>query len=57
MRDHNGKTYLQVRASDIALQSSAGGTDAPSEPQRGSRSQPGDDLDDDIPFVTANGIW
>lgn len=52
-REHNGKTYLQCRADHIALQGDrTGGTDAPSEPQRNSRSaQPADDLDDDLDSI------
>lgn len=58
-REHNGKTYLQCRADHVALQGErSGGTDAPSEPQRNSRQQPVDDLDDDsIPFLTMRSVW
>lgn len=35
----------------------AGGTDAPSEPQRNSRNAPADDLDTDIPFISNRGVW
>lgn len=31
-----------------------GGTDAPTDPQRGSLA---DDLDDDIPFISCRGVW
>lgn len=34
-----------------------GGTDAPSEPQRGTRHVEVDALDDSIPFLTSRGIW
>lgn len=52
-REHEGKTYLQCRADHIALQGDrTGGTDAPSEPQRNSRSAPpADDLDDDLDSI------
>lgn len=56
-REHNGKTYLQVRTNGITVQGTpAGGTDAPQEPQRSSRQAPVDDLDD-VPFATNNAIW
>lgn len=59
-REHNGKTYLQVRTNGITVQGTpAGGTDAPQEPQRSSRQAPVDDLADldDVPFATNNAIW
>ena len=56
-REHNGKTYLQVRTNGITVQGTpAGGTDAPQEPQWSSRQAPVDDLDD-VPFATNNAIW
>ena len=56
-REHNGKTYLQVRTNGITVQGTpAGRTDAPQEPQRYSRQAPVDDLDD-VPFATNNAIW
>ena len=49
-REHNSKTYLQVRTNGITVQGTpAGGTDAPQEPQRSSR-QAVDDDSDSIPF-------
>lgn len=47
-REHNGKTYLTVRASDVTLM--GGGErrdDAPREQRRDERA---DDMDGDIPF-------
>jgi single-strand DNA-binding protein len=56
-REHEGKTYLQCRASDVALQGDApGGDQFGKQHTDGSRSggQPqggfADDLSDDIPF-------
>lgn len=57
--EYEGKPQLNIRANEIALQGgrSAGGTDAPSEPQRNSRNTPADDLDDEIPFATNRSVW
>lgn len=57
--EYEGKPQLNLRANEIALQGGrSGGTDAPSEPQRNSRQQPQDDLDDDsIPFLTMRSVW
>jgi single-strand DNA-binding protein len=58
--EYEGKTQLNVRANEIALQGGRGdgSQGAPVEPQRDSRQAPVDDLDSDsIPFVTANGVW
>jgi single-strand DNA-binding protein len=56
--EYEGKTQLNIRASEIALQGgrSDGSQGAPVEPQRNSR-QVESDLDDSIPFLTANGVW
>lgn len=60
-REHNGKTYLQVRTNGITVQGTpAGGTDAPQEPQRSSRQAETvhpDDLDDSIPFATNRSVY
>ena len=60
-REHNGKTYLQVRTNGITVQGTpGGGTDAPQEPQRSSRqaeTMHPDDLDDSIPFGSNRSIW
>ena len=61
-REHNGKTYLQVRTNGITVQGTpAGGTDAPQEPQRNSRQEPhggfADDLNDLIPFATNRSVY
>ncbi|WP_103729005.1 single-stranded DNA-binding protein [Novosphingobium sp. HII-3] len=63
-REHNGKTYLQIRADKVSIMST------PNTGQRrdpdGSRGAPepvgsnggfGEDLDDDIPFATDRSIW
>lgn len=57
-REHEGKTYLQIRADHIALQGerqagqqSAGGSGSQSRP---SRPPFDDNLDDDVPFVSAD---
>jgi len=63
-REHNGKTYLQVRADNVTvLSSSQGGNTTRREPD-GSRGAPatesngwGDDLDDSIPFISNAGIF
>lgn len=57
--EYEGKTQLNIRASEIALQGGRGdgSQGAPVEPQRNSRQAPVDDLDDSIPFVSANGNW
>jgi single-strand DNA-binding protein len=57
-REHNGKTYLQCRADHVALQGGRGdgSQGAPVEPQRQSGGFAAG-LDDDIPFLTANGVW
>lgn len=58
LREHNGKTYVQCRADKVTILGAAnGGTDAPSEPQRGSRQSHRDELDDSIPFSTSRAIW
>lgn len=64
-REHEGKTYVQIRLNDLTL---LGGKRSSEEPQRGGgRSRPapstgptgGDDAvpDDDIPFVTNRGLY
>lgn len=59
LSEYEGKTQLNVRANEIALQGRRGdgSQGAPVEPQRDSRNTPADDLNDDIPFLTANGVW
>lgn len=58
-REHEGKTYLQIRADHVTLQGDAGGSGGRSDDRQQSRQsnpQPsnqggfGDDLDDDVPF-------
>ena len=60
--EYEGKTQLNIRASEIALQGGRGdgSQGAPVEPQRNSRQAPvsfEDDLSDSIPFLTSNGNW
>lgn len=50
-REHEGRTYFQVRASEIAIQ--GGGEIKPAqrrEPERGTHSNAQDDFGGDIPF-------
>jgi len=63
MREHNGKSYLQCRADHVAIQGTpngnsggggSGGSGGGATPDNG---PPTDDLDDDIPFVTSEGIF
>jgi len=57
--EYEGKTQLNVRANEIALQGGRGdgSQGAPVEPQRDSRQAPVDDLADEIPFISGNGNW
>ena len=56
--EYEGKTQLNIRASEIALQGGRGdgSQGAPVEPQRNSRST-ADDLSDDIPFIFNDKAW
>lgn len=62
-REHNGKTYLQCRASEVTIQSKAEGGDRWADGSQGSATPPdrpntgafASDLDDDIPFIS-NGF-
>lgn len=63
-REHNGKTYLQVRANGITVQGTPQGNDNSAAGQRtpdGSQGAPGggfaDDLDSDIPFISSSSVW
>lgn len=56
-REHEGKTYLQIRADHVTLQGDAGGQARGSTERQASRDNPDnrrggftDDLDDDVPF-------
>lgn len=59
--EYEGKPQYNIRANDFQSVRTAprdGGTDAPSEPQRNSRSAPPiDDLDDSIPFVSSHSVF
>jgi single-strand DNA-binding protein len=46
-REHNGKTYLQVRANGVTIQGTPQGD---SRPDSQGSATPSADLDDDIPF-------
>ena len=62
-REHEGKTYLQCRATDIALQGDAQGSERQERGGQGGTdygAQGGgfaDDLDRDIPFISDAGIF
>ncbi len=51
-REHNGKTYLTVRASEVTLLGGGRRDDAQGGAPAGRQSggMPGNDLDDDLPF-------
>ena len=57
--DYEGKPQLNIRANGIALQGGRGdgSQGAPSQPQRTNRASHADDLSDDIPFLTGDGVW
>lgn len=57
-REHEGKTYLQIRADHIALQGErqAGGGSGQSRPSREPMDQT-NDLDDDVPFATCDPMF
>ena len=58
-REHEGKTYLQCRASDVALQGDAPGGERQERGGQGGTDYGGgsDDLDDSIPFLTDASIF
>lgn len=61
-REHEGKTYLQLRADHVRLQGDKREATTGTDNRAAPRSQPpqtggagfGDDLDDHIPFITAS---
>lgn len=64
-REHEGKTYLQIRADRVKLQGTRAGQQndrdwqkdyGHTEPRGGGGGSPAyqDDIEDDVPFVTAN---
>jgi single-strand DNA-binding protein len=59
LREHNGKTYVQCRADHIAIMGTPGREPDGSQGAATDTRKPAfaDDLDDDIPFVTSDGIW
>ena len=48
-REHNGKTYLQIRANGVTIQGTPGGNQERQPDSQGSAPAM-DDLDDEIPF-------
>ena len=58
-REHEGKTYLQCRATDVALQGDAQGGERQERGGQGGTDYGGgsDDLDDRIPFATDAGMF
>ena len=62
-REHNGKTYLQVRADNVTILSTPNTGETKEqrrEPDgsRGGKAQDwGEDLSDDIPFITNRSIY
>lgn len=62
-REHEGKTYLQCRATDVALQGDAQGGERQERGGQGGTdygAQGGgfaDDLDDSVPFLTDTGFF
>jgi single-strand DNA-binding protein len=57
--EYEGKTQLNVRANEIALQGGRGdgSQGAPVEPQRDSRQSFAEELSDDVPFATNVSVW
>ncbi len=68
-REHNGKTYFQVRADKVTIQSTPN-SGAPRQQRQAEPATGGgagnygnrggsfaDDLSDDIPFVTCESVW
>lgn len=58
--EYQGKPQYEIRAGDFRTVRPAprdGSQGAPVEPQRDSRQSMADELSDDIPFLTANGVW
>ncbi len=62
-REHNGKTYMQVRADRVTILSTPKGEGEQSRTSGGggdgwTGQAPADDLDgDSIPFMTRNSVW
>lgn len=58
-REHEGKTYLQCRANDVALQGDAAGSERQERGGQGGTDYgaPQDDLDDRVPFLTDASIF
>ena len=60
-REHDGKTYIQCRADRVTIMGTPGERREPDgrqgHAQQAAQSYAGDDLDDQIPFVTRGGIW
>ena len=57
-RDHEGKTYLQIDATDIVPQGRSGaGSDTGAQQQAQPQAGDYDDLSDDVPFISAIGLF
>ena len=56
-REHEGKTYLQLDATDIVPQGRSGaGSDTGAQQQAQPQAGDYDDLSDDVPFISAIGL-
>lgn len=53
-REHNGKTYLQINAQAVDPQGRSSGAGSDSQPQERQTAGYASDLDDDVPFVSAD---
>ena len=57
-RDHEGKTYMQIDATDIVPQGRSGaGSDTGAQQQAQPQAGDYDDLSDDVPFISAIGLF
>lgn len=62
MREHNGKTYLQCRADHVTIQGTPQGQGGGNQSNQGTGGATTDigqqynDLEDDVPFLTSEGI-
>ena len=57
-REHEGKTYMQIDAMDIVPQGRSGaGSDTGAQQQAQPQAGDYDDLSDDVPFISAIGLF
>lgn len=49
-REHEGRTYLTIRAADVTLAGGSQREDGPQHNDRAMRAPPRDDLQDEVPF-------